>query len=107
MAQKVWRVSQILQMSPFPGDLIDHTEAELDFVLEMYAADHPDQYRFTRNNGAPAPLTESERLAAWDRVLVGKAKDKILPVLPLDAIRAFNKNSSKLMKMMQAAARNG
>ncbi len=69
--RKLWQVSQILgSRSPF--DLLDHNEAQLDFILEMYAEDNPDRGTFIRANNQP-PLSAAKLAAAWERVLVGDA----------------------------------
>lgn len=77
----------------------------MDFVCEMYAADNPNEMTFTRTGDKV--LTDSERLAAWDAVLVGKARTGIMPTLPLDAIRRFNKTVATTMEMIEDDDGNG
>ena len=64
--------------------LEQYTEAELDFVLEMYAQDNPDQYSFMR--GQDKQLSAPEQKAAWERAFSGKAKVDFMPKIPLAAI---------------------
>lgn len=71
----------------------------MDFVLENHAADNPKEMTFTR--AGDKVLTEAERLAAWDAVLVGRARTGIMPTLPLDAIRRFNKSVAQTMRMIE------
>jgi hypothetical protein len=70
-------VSQFLNKSPFDQDLLNHNEAQLDFILEMYSLDHPKEFRFTRGG-----LTSAERgntsKAAWVNVLTGSALEEYL-----------------------------
>lgn len=48
------------------------TEPQLDFILEMYAKDHPDEYEF-RRPGQPKIPPASELLAAWETKLIKSA----------------------------------
>lgn len=65
---------------------MQHTEAQLDFVLEMYSADHPDEFKFMRGS-EKEPLTRAEILAEWEKKLIGKERDAFLmPKLPSDAV---------------------
>ena len=79
MARKLWLASRILGShnggGPFGKPLPDHTPAEIDFILEMGAADNPDQYTFLRG-GKSARQTESERRAAWLSTFSGKALEE-------------------------------
>lgn len=101
-AKKLWQVSEIFKKLPFPGELIDYNEAQLDWCLEMYAAHHPDEYTFTRG-GQSAVLSEPERLAAWDRVTLGKAKQAFMPKLPLAAMRAYDATLGKALSVLKNA----
>ena len=86
LASKLWRCSQILHKSPFDEDVLRHTEAQLDFILEMYAADHPDEFKFTRGSD-PQPLTRAEMLAAWEGRLLGQEHERFLmPKMPSEAV---------------------
>lgn len=46
------------------------TETQVDFILEMYALDHPDEYKFYRPGHVEVPPT-SEILAAWEERMSG------------------------------------
>lgn len=48
----------------------------MDFVLEMYAKDNPETFRFSRG-GEEAP-TKAAINASWERVLIGKAHDSFI-----------------------------
>jgi len=49
---------------------MDHTVAQLDFVLEMAARDEPEKWVFNRQGRAEA-RDQPEALAAWHNVLAG------------------------------------
>lgn len=51
----------------------------MDFVLEMYAEDHPDELEFLRG-GQEKPLSGPETAAQWEQRLRGKARDAFLGV---------------------------
>ena len=75
LARKLWQVSRILgSRSPFDQDLLAHTEAQLDFILEMYAGDNPEAAKFTRPGQSSTDISQAKLDAAWERVLVGSAK---------------------------------
>lgn len=77
LAKKLWMVSRVLNTSPFSPDLLNHTEAQLDFILEMHAADNPDDFRFVRP-GMVTPLPSPEAKAEWERRLIGTAHDRYM-----------------------------
>lgn len=64
-------------VSPFSRDLLDLNEAQIDFILEMQAIDDPEHFQFTRTANPKMP-SQSEVAAAWERVLIGKAKTGFL-----------------------------
>lgn len=75
-----------------------HTEVQLDFILEMYALDHPKEARFLRP-GKAEPLPSSAIAAAWTRVLDGSALHEMMgKYLPPQALLDKLKNRSKVMK---------
>lgn len=73
----MWRISRILNTSPFDPKLLDHTEAELDFILESFALDNPEEFRFVRPGETDKP-TPAELHAAMESVLLGTARDSFL-----------------------------
>lgn len=79
----MWRVSQILRLSPFSDDVLGLTEARMDFVLEMHAADHPKEFKFIRGGGSAMPEQVN---VDWANRLTGKAlrafEDRMIPKLP-------------------------
>lgn len=60
-------------------------EAQLDFCLEMYALDHPKEFRFQRPGKHVTPTSEVR--AAWDRVLEGAAREAREPKMPRAILR--------------------
>ena len=91
-----------------PFELLDHTEAELDFILEMFAQDNPDRGKFFRT-GQEDPPSRAEVEAAWERVLVGRAHhemmSKFLPEALREALRNFDRRSKPQFKMGPAATK--
>lgn len=65
-------MAQILHLSPFNPDLLNHNEAQLDFILEMYASDHPKEMTFVRP-GKPNPAQGPQIAKQWADVLRGEA----------------------------------
>jgi hypothetical protein len=52
--------------------VLNHTEAQLDFILESYAIDNPDDFKFIRS-GEEEALPDHMQKAALESVLVGRA----------------------------------
>lgn len=48
MASKIWRVSRILNASPFEDKVMDLSEPQMSFILEMYIKDNPDELKLIR-----------------------------------------------------------
>lgn len=58
----------------------------MDFILENYALDHPDEFEFVRA-GQVKPLPTPETQAQWERVMIGKAKTELLAgMMPSEAV---------------------
>lgn len=57
-------------MSPFDPVLLDHNQAQIDFILEMYQREHPKEFTFTRA-GAETPKTAVVAQTRWADVLTG------------------------------------
>lgn len=72
---KLWQASRISGGSPF--NYLDHTRAELDFILEKFAEENPKNGTFIRP-GKVAPKSGASVLAEWSQVLVGRAKDAMM-----------------------------
>jgi hypothetical protein len=85
LGEKLWRVAVIQgHHNPFRDELLALNEAQLDFILEMYAQDHPKEFSFTRKD---SKSPQSEISAAWTRVLRGNAlTEYIMPMLNTKAI---------------------
>ena len=100
MARKLWLASRILGShaagGPFGKPLPDHTMPEIDFILEMGAADEPDRYTFLRG-GKSAKQAETETRAAWHNVATGKALEQRMEADGLaEAQRRLNAYKAKL-----------
>ena len=48
LANKLWRVSRILNASPFEDRIMDLSEPQMGFILEMYIKDNPDELQLIR-----------------------------------------------------------
>lgn len=83
--QKIWRVSRILNDSPFSEKVQELTLPQMDFILEMYAKDNPEEWSFHKGK---APTQFPELMKAWEDVLTQDAfKQKKLwpngkPIIP-------------------------
>lgn len=104
--RKLWRVSRILgNISPFNEELLRHNEAQLDFIMEMYAEDHEEEYEFVRPS-KPKPLAMHERLAAMENVLLGPSRDDLLKaVMPSQAVLERARKLHEAHAMMASAAK--
>jgi hypothetical protein len=45
LAKKLWRVSRILNKTPFENAVLELNTAQINFILRMYSADHPDEFK--------------------------------------------------------------
>ena len=74
--------------NPFGKALLDYTEAELDFVLEMEALDNPKTHVFQRGgvatDGSHIPVLK----AAWASLRSGKALDAFFAGIPFAMVAA-------------------
>ena len=80
-------MSRILQCSPFEEKVTSLNEAQLDFILEMYAKDHPDELKFSRPNDQSDTPRRIAELKAWRDVMPDKAWEQLMyggkkPVIP-------------------------
>lgn len=65
---------------------MNHTEAQIDFILESHANDFPDEFKFVRS-GEEEPLSDSEYRAALESVLIGSAREEFLKnLMPSKAV---------------------
>lgn len=78
LAEKLWRASRILDLSPFDPQLLAHTEPQIDFILEMYAIEHPKEFRFRRAGKLDEGIAVSIAQRDWANVLIGDALRKYL-----------------------------
>lgn len=87
MARKLWQVSQILEISPFDPGLLSHNEAQLDFILEMWAKDNPKRGRFVREGKASDGMADTMARKGWADVLRGAAlNDYLATQMPPPAV---------------------
>jgi hypothetical protein len=85
---KLYQFGKVLKhvRSPFSDDPLAHTEAQMDWLMEMFASEHPEEYEFVRPNRIK-PLSAHEKAAKWDVVLQGRAKmDFLKPMMPSEAV---------------------
>ena len=80
-------MSRILQCSPFEEKVLSLTEAQLDFVLECYSKDHPDELKFSRPNDQSDTPSRIAELKAWRDTLTDEAWNTMMyggkrPVIP-------------------------
>lgn len=69
-------MSKILKVSPFSPELLNHSEPQLDFIIEMYAAENPKELTATRNGVVRGIAAEITADVAWSDVLIGPARDE-------------------------------
>jgi len=58
--------------------MLRHNEAQLDFILEMYATDHPDQLKFERVGRKDPGILHTEQQVGWANVLTGRALENYM-----------------------------
>ncbi len=80
-------MSRILQCSPFEEKVLSLTEAQLDFILEMYSKDEPESLKFSRPNDQSDTPSRIAELKAWRDTLTDDAWEKMMyggkrPVIP-------------------------
>ena len=79
-------VSRVLNCSPFDPALKEHTEPQLDFILEMHALDSNGEFTFIRP-GVETPISSPASKAEWEQRLLDKAKtDFMAPRMPSAAV---------------------
>ena len=75
--------------------------------MEMYAEDHPDEFKFVRA-GEQQPLTQVEMLAKMESKLIGKAHDSFWSRLkPSKAVLEKAALLSKAGEFLKGVARKG
>lgn len=90
LAGKLWQAAKIQgHKNPFGKALLDHTVAELDFVLEMEALDNPKGYVFKRGGVSSDGSHVPEAKAAWASALRGSALARYLSGIPFKAVQAY------------------
>ena len=80
-------MSRILQASPFEEKIVSLNEAQLDFILEMYAKDEPESLKFSRPNDQSDTPSRIAELKAWRDTLTDEAWNTMMyggkkPVIP-------------------------
>lgn len=67
--------------------LLAHNEAQLDFILEMWAKDNPKRGRFVRGGKIDDGMAETLARKGWTDVLRGAALDRYLArQMPSEAV---------------------
>jgi hypothetical protein len=108
MAKKLWQVATIQgHHNPFLPDLLALNEAQLDFILEMWAVDNPKRGRFVREGKSPG-MTEAKARARWADVLRGPALAAYLAQhMPSQAVlqRLRNAGTRRVRPMVRQPAK--
>lgn len=92
---------------PFGKPLVEHTHAELDFILEMGAKDEPDRFTFLRG-GIDARRQVPEAAAAWASALSGRALAERMQAGGLtDAQRRLNEYKARATGGMRPGVTRG
>lgn len=84
--------------------MLGHNEAQLDFILEMYSIDHPDQLKFERPGRKDPGIQQTEEKVGWANVLIGKALEaymnKHMPSQGiLDKLRGLNNPTGNVVRL--------
>lgn len=98
MADKLWRVSQVLGVSPFSDDLLNHNEAQLDFILQMFVKDNPKEWRITRHGMVGTSETE----AAWANVVTSPGM--MQEFMPSEAVLAKLRHRAPVVRVHPSIA---
>lgn len=105
LLKKLWRISRVLgNISPFSDTVLNHTETQMDFILESYALDNPGDFKFVRS-GEEEPLEDHEQKAALEGVLIGRAREDFLKnLLPPKAVLEKAAAMTQAHAMLKTAA---
>ena len=90
LATKLWQVAKIQgHHNPFHPDLLALNTAQLDFILEMWAADNPKRGRFVRPGKTISGMSDTLSRKAWADRLRGPAlKEYLATQMPSEAVLA-------------------
>ena len=107
LAQKLWTVSRILgNRSPFDPYLLVHTEAQLDFIIEMNKR-APEGYNFERTSRDDGLTDEMRAKIAWAEKLIGKPAQQFWAKnLPSEAVLQRLRQQLAGPKLAQPPKRN-
>ena len=70
--KRLWRVSRVLDKSPFEDAVLSLTPAQMNFIIKMHIADNPDLYKPDTSAKAAAGILPIQLQKAWNIVLSGK-----------------------------------
>jgi len=80
LGTKLWLAGKAVGLSPFDEGLLNLPQHQLDWILAMYAKDHPKDYKMVRvgADGNPLEAIDPQRekirnMVAWSNVLMGEA----------------------------------
>jgi len=80
LGTKLWLAGKAIGISPFDDGLLNLPQHQLDWILAMYAKDHPKEYQMVRvgQDGKPLEVVDPKRemirnKVAWSNVLLGDA----------------------------------
>jgi len=75
LAKRLWRVSQILKVSPFHPSVLELNTAQINFILRMYSKDHPDEFKIIDSDIAEGK-GPTQVWANWSNIFCGdRAKE--------------------------------
>jgi hypothetical protein len=75
LAKKLWRVSQILKISPFDKTIMELNAVQINFILRMYSADHPDEFKII-DKDLMEGKGPTQVMVAWSNKFCGKTKEE-------------------------------
>jgi hypothetical protein len=69
----LWRVSRILNSPPFSDEILNLDTVQVNFILKMYAKDHPDEFKII-DPAIARGETKEHVFLDWSNKLSGDAK---------------------------------
>lgn len=74
LAKKLWRVARILgERSPFDDYILNHSVVQMDFILDMYSKDRPEELKYTKAGEVEDNL-KPMLYKIWADVFTGKTQ---------------------------------
>lgn len=73
LAKRLWRISQILNKSPFDETILSLNAPQMNFILRMYSTDHPDEFKIIDSDILEGK-GPTQVWANWSNKFCGKTK---------------------------------